>query len=122
MAKEFLNGMIKNIMKENLKIIESKDMEFIFGLMEVCIKVIGSIFRWMEKVNLHGQTTESSKESTKMVRKMVMEFSDGRMENNVKELGKMGRSRMWSFLATTRIFLRKTNTNLVLIIPVTTST
>ncbi len=39
MERDFINGLMENIIKENLKMIKKMDMELMYGLMEKNMKV-----------------------------------------------------------------------------------
>lgn len=87
MEKENFNGVNRNIMRENLGKIESKDLESTIGVMVVCIKEIGSILKCMEKDSSFGPTSCDLKDNTNMERDMVKGLFIGQMEKCAKELG-----------------------------------
>ena len=66
MVLEFLLGQIKVHMRDNSLKIILKVKEFINGLMVELMKVIGKIIKWMDREYSHGQMEGNTKESGRM--------------------------------------------------------
>ena len=83
MGKGSLNGPMKAISKENLLEIISKEVDFMYEVMEDNIKGNGNIIKCMVLGRFNGQMEENILDRMKTIRSMDMENSFGLMEENI---------------------------------------
>jgi hypothetical protein len=79
MEKALSSGLTGLLMRENSLKIILKAKELIAGLTEECIKAIGKIIKWMEKVFLLGRMAENMRANIKMIKNTDMACLPGLM-------------------------------------------
>ena len=67
--------------------IKQRALVYIIGQMEVYIKVIGLIFKWKVKENLHGPIKVDTSEDIKMVLKMDKVYLQIKKIENLMDYG-----------------------------------
>ena len=105
--EEYSPGQMEIHMKENLRIIKWKALEYLNGETRNT-KENGKIVKWMGKENLDGMMVENTLELIKMIKKMVMVNFIGQMVNIIKGNGRMENSMGLLFIKA-KIWIMKDN-------------
>ncbi len=86
-GKDFLNGKMDPLMKENFLKIILMVMVNMSGQTKEYLQANGKIIKWKVLVYSNGQTVDFTKENIKTIKKVETEYILGLMEENMMETG-----------------------------------
>lgn len=101
-----------DMMVNSIKII-LMDLDIINGLMEGNMKVNGDKIKWMEKVFLSGLMVENMKETMWMIKKKDMDNSPGLMGDVIRGFGRMENKMAKGFTKTSKTVKEKESGRMV---------